>query len=191
MKHFREMCSSLAENSIKVKWNGQFIIRPAKTFSEKDFDNLANSGCSGLSVGIEAGSESVRYHMQKKFSNDDLEWFIRNLGDRGIKMKFLLIVGYPTETAEDFLETLDMLEKFKKYSPTTQISPHMMLIDKGTPLDFNHRELYDNFGFDFKNENSDYKERYRRFLKVFEVGQSLGYGFKDHALNKIQKFDTT
>ena len=185
------MCSSLAKNTIKVKWNGQFIIRPAKTFSEKDFDNLANSGCSGLSVGIESGSESVRYHMQKKFSNDDLEWFIRNLGDRDIKMKFLLIVGYPTETAEDFLETLDMLKKFKEYSPITQISPHMMLIDKGTPLDFNHRELYDNFGFDFKNENSNYKERYRRFLKVFEVGHALGYGFKDHALDKIKKFDTT
>jgi len=191
MKHFREMCSSLAENNIKIKWNGQFIIRPAKTFLEKDFDNLANSGCSGLSVGIESGSESVRYHMQKKFSNDDLEWFITNLGDRGIKMKFLLIVGYPTETAEDFIETLDMLEKFKEYAPITQISPHMMLVDKGTPLDFNHRELYDDFGFEFKNENSDYDERYRRFLKIFEVGQSLGYGFKDHALDKIEKFDTT
>ena len=57
-----------------------------------------------------------------------------------------------------------------------------------TPLDYDHRELYDDFGFEWSNENSDYKERYRRFLKIFEVGQSLCYGFKQHALDKIEKF---
>ena len=128
--------------------------------------------------------------MKKKFSDDDLEWFITNIGDRGIKMKFLLIVGYPTETKEDFLETLEMLKKFKRYAPTTEISPHMMLVDKNTPLDYNHRDLYDDFGFKWTNENSDYDERYRRFLKVFEVGAALGYKFKDHATNKIEKFNT-
>tara|TARA_B110000977_G_scaffold142990_1_gene181611 strand:- start:227 stop:1438 length:1212 start_codon:yes stop_codon:yes gene_type:complete len=190
MNHFREMCSSLANIDKKIKWSGQFIIRPKKTFLEKDFNNLANSGCSGLTIGIESGSEAVRYHMKKKFSDDDLEWFITNIGDRGIKMKFLLIVGYPTETKEDFLETLEMLKKFKRYAPTTEISPHMMLVDKNTPLDYNHRDLYDDFGFKWTNENSDYDERYRRFLKVFEVGTALGYKFKDHATNKIEKFNT-
>ena len=42
--------------------------------------------------------------MRKKFTNDDLDWFVTNLGKRKIKMKFLLIVGYPTETEEDFQE---------------------------------------------------------------------------------------
>jgi radical SAM superfamily enzyme YgiQ (UPF0313 family) len=188
MKHFRELCAELAKYEKKIKWDGQFIIRDKKTFNEKDFDNLANSGCAGLTIGIESGSESVRHHMRKKFSNEDLDWFITNLGERRIKMKFLLIVGYPTETPEDFQETIDMLHKYKKYSSFTEISPHMMLIDTGTPLDYDHRDLYDEFGFEWKNENSDYNERYQRFLKVFEVGQQLEYGFKKHALDKIKRF---
>ena len=189
MKHFRDMCSELAKREKKVQWNGQFIVRGAKTFSSEDFDNLANSGCNGLTMGIESGSEAVRDHMRKKFSNEDIEYFVTNLGDRNIKMKFLLIVGYPTETEEDFEMTLEMLRKYGKYSHLISVSPHMMLTYENTPLDLEHRELYDDYGFHWKNDISDYDIRYKRFVKVFEVGKEMGYNFNQHALEKIEKFN--
>jgi len=189
MKHFRDMCSELAKREKKVQWNGQFIVRGAKTFSSEDFDNLANSGCNGLTMGIESGSEAVRDHMRKKFSNEDIEYFVTNLGNRNIKMKFLLIVGYPTETEEDFEMTLEMLRKYGKYSHLISVSPHMMLTYENTPLDLEHRELYDDHGFHWKNDISDYDIRYKRFVKVFEVGKEMGYNFNQHALEKIEKFN--
>ena len=189
MKHFRDMCSELAKREKKIQWNGQFIVRGAKTFSSEDFDNLANSGCNGLTMGIESGSEAVRDHMRKKFSNEDIEYFVTNLGDRNIKMKFLLIVGYPTETEEDFEMTLEMLRKYGKYSHLISVSPHMMLTYENTPLDLEHRELYDDHGFHWKNEISNYDIRYKRFVKVFEVGKEMGYNFNQHALEKIEKFN--
>ncbi len=188
MKHFRTLCYELSKRERKIKWNGQFIIRNKRSFDDNDFDNLANSGCTGLTLGIESGSESVRNHMKKKFSNDDLDYFIHNLGKRNIKMKFLLIAGYPTETTDDFKQTIDMLYKFKKYSNITEVSPHMMLIDKNTPLDYNHRDLYDDYGFHWISNTSDYGIRYERFKEIFKVGHSCGYGFKKHALDKIEKF---
>ena len=188
MKHFRTLCYELSKRERKIKWNGQFIIRNKRSFDNNDFDNLANSGCTGLTLGIESGSESVRHHMKKKFSNDDLDYFIHNLGKRNIKMKFLLIAGYPTETTDDFKQTIDMLYKFKKYSNITEVSPHMMLIDKNTPLDYNHRDLYDDHGFHWISNTSDYGIRYERFKEIFKVGHSCGYGFKKHALDKIEKF---
>ena len=36
MKHFRDMCSELASKKKKIKWEGQFIVRGAKTFSQQD-----------------------------------------------------------------------------------------------------------------------------------------------------------
>ncbi len=189
MKHFRDMCKELASRDKKIQWNGQFIVRGAKTFSSEDFDNLANSGCNGLTMGIESGSEKVRDHMRKKFSNEDIDYFMKNLGDRKIKMKMLLIVGYPTETEEDFEETLQLLRRYKKYARYISVSPHMMLTYKNTPLDFDHRDLYDTEGFHWKNDISNYDIRLARFKKVFEVGQQMGYKFNKHALDKIEKFD--
>ena len=189
MKHFRDMCKELASREKKIQWNGQFIVRGAKTFSSDDFDNLANSGCNGLTMGIESGSERVRDHMRKKFSNEDIDYFMTNLGDRKIKMKMLLIVGYPTETEEDFEETLSLLKRYKKYAKYISVSPHMMLTYANTPLDFDHRDLYDTEGFHWKNDISNYGIRLERFKKVFEVGQQMGYKFNKHALDKIEKFD--
>ena len=189
MKHFRDMCKELASREKKIQWNGQFIVRGAKTFSSDDFDNLANSGCNGLTMGIESGSEKVRDHMRKKFSNEDIDYFMTNLGDRKIKMKMLLIVGYPTETEEDFEETLLLLKRYKKYAKYISVSPHMMLTYANTPLDFDHRDLYDTEGFHWKNDISNYGIRLERFKKVFEVGQQMGYKFNKHALDKIEKFD--
>jgi len=189
MKHFRDMCKELASRDKKIQWNGQFIVRGAKTFSSEDFDNLANSGCNGLTMGIESGSEKVRDHMRKKFSNEDIDYFMKNLGDRKIKMKMLLIVGYPTETEEDFEETLQLLRRYKKYARYISVSPHMMLTYANTPLDFDHRDLYDTEGFHWKNDISNYGIRLERFKKVFEVGQQMGYKFNKHALDKIEKFD--
>jgi radical SAM superfamily enzyme YgiQ (UPF0313 family) len=188
MKHFRDLCSSLANKEKKIKWNGQFIVRGSKTFSQQDFDNLANSGCSHLTMGLESGSEAVRNHMRKKFTNDDIDYFVNNLGDRNITMKFLLIVGYPTETEEDFEMTLELLRRYGKYSHLIGVSPHMMMTYKNTPLDMEHRELYDEDGFHWKNDISNYDIRYKRFIKVFEVGKEMGYNFNKHALEKIEKF---
>jgi len=188
MKHFRDLCSSLANKEKKIKWNGQFIVRGSKTFSQQDFDNLANSGCSHLTMGLESGSEAVRNHMRKKFTNDDIDYFVNNLGDRNITMKFLLIVGYPTETEEDFEMTLELLRRYGKYSHLIGVSPHMMMTYKNTPLDMEHRELYDEDGFHWKNDLSNYDIRYKRFIKVFEVGKEMGYKFNKHALEKIEKF---
>ncbi len=190
MKHFRDLCSELSKKDKKIKWDGQFIVRGSKTFSQQDFDNLANSGCSHLTMGLESGSEAVRNHMRKKFTNEDIDYFVNNLGDRNITMKFLLIVGYPTETEEDFEMTLELLRRYGKYSHLIAVSPHMMMTYKNTPLDLEHRDLYDEDGFHWKNDISNYDIRYKRFLKVFEVGKEMGYKFNKHALEKIEKFNT-
>jgi len=189
MKHFRDLCHELASRKKKIKWDAQFIVRDKKTFSQQDFDNLSKSGCGVLEMGIESGSEQVRHHMKKKFSNDDIEYFVTNLGERNIDMKFLLICGYPTETEKDFEETLDMLRKYRKYAKKITISHHIMITFQNTPLDLEHRDLFNSeFGYHWKNENSDFSIRFDRFKRLMKLAQDLGYQFQQHALDKVKHY---
>jgi radical SAM superfamily enzyme YgiQ (UPF0313 family) len=127
--------------------------------------------------------------MKKKFSNNDIDYYVKNIAERGIPLKLLLIVGYPTETEKDFQETLNLFYRYKNYAENIKISPHMMFIEKNTPIDLSHRELFSDYGFEWENELSNFDIRYDRFLKVFEEAQKQGYSFKKHALDKIKIFD--
>lgn len=188
MKQFRQLCAALAERERKIKWHGQFIARRKETFTEKDFDNLANSGCIGLTIGIESGSESVRHHMRKKFSNDDIEWFVTNIAKRGIGMKFLLIIGYPTETDADFDETMQLIFKYSPYKDQISLSIDIMRIEPHSPIETDHHDIYEGKGHDWYNQNSDLSERFERFIELFEYAEELGYSFPHHAHAKKERF---
>lgn len=188
MKQFRSLCKSLADKPKKILWNGQFIARKENTFSPQDFDNLANSGCESLTIGIESGSEKVRHHMRKKFSNEDIDWFLSNLISRGIHVKILLFVGYPTETVEDFEETKKLLTKYSQHAKRLSVSIDIMRIEHDTPIEYDYGHLYNGGGHDWWNELSNYETRLERYLELFDHAKALGYDFPYHAENKRQRF---
>ena len=188
MKQFRQLCHALAEHPKKIRWNGQFIARKENTFSPQDFDNLANSGCESLTIGIESGSEAVRDHMRKKFSNEDIDWFLTNLLERKIHVKILLFVGYPTETVEDFVMTKNLLSKYADHAKQLSVSIDIMRIEHDTPIETDYNDLYEGTGQNWWNEISNYELRLERYLELFDHAKSLGYDFPYHAENKRQRF---
>lgn len=184
MKEFREFCSLLAEKNIPVNWEGQFIFRNNTT--DKDWDNLKASGCKRVWVGIESGSEKVRSDMVKKFNNHALYDSIENLGKRNIKMVFLLLVGYPTETLEDYEQTLQLIRWSHNYKNLIEIRINPAMILPNTPLEKYH--WYDSIeNWKYKNEDGelDFAERYRRWEEANNLSLSLGYNiFPKHKEQK-------
>ena len=158
------------------------------TFSPSDFDNLANSGCVSLTIGIESGSEAVRHHMRKKFSNEDIDWFLSNLLSRKIHVKILLFVGYPTETIQDFEETKDLLTKYHKHAKHLSVSIDIMRIEHDTPIETDYAHLYQGDGQNWYNDISNYETRLERYLELFDHAKNMGYNFPFHAENKRQRF---
>lgn len=114
VSNFREMNTVLATklpNTLRYK--GYAICRDKKSSPREDFELAKVAGADIFKIGIESGSESVRYDMKKKFSNSDIDWFAMNCVDVGIKQIWLMFVGYPTETESDFQETLALLDRYK------------------------------------------------------------------------------
>lgn len=176
LKEFRVFCKSLAEANLPIEWRGQFIFRSGMT--DEDWDNLSASGCKGLWIGIESGSDAVRWHMKKKFTNNDMYQSIDALGKRKIDMLYLLMVGYPTETEEDFEETLDLLRKSVPYKKHVEVRCNIAMLLPGTEIyEDNHlwdgdTHLWESTTSD--NKKLDYETRYYRWKKVHDLVKELG-----------------
>ena len=114
MKAYRDFITVMAEHNSKasntITWGGQFIVRGLKSMTEDDWRLTKLAGAVNLAIGVESGSESVRDHMKKQFSNKDLDEFVEHAYLNKINLEFLMIIGYPTETEEDFKDTLKAME---------------------------------------------------------------------------------
>jgi|LakMenEpi03Aug12_release.lakeMendotaPanAssembly.Ray.scaffolds.fasta_scaffold210817_2 radical SAM superfamily enzyme YgiQ (UPF0313 family) len=195
LKEFKIFLKKLADYNNKVDkkltWRGQYIVRDSISEGEDHWNLMAQSGCKELWVGIEHGSERIRTHMGKKFKNSDIDYLVQQLEKHDIKAKFLMIVGYPMETQDDFQETLNLIERYKNLAGTIiksfEISDTLSILP-GTPL-FNNANHW-NIVIDDKFENNwicidnpdlTLDERINRVKIASQLTIDLGYNEKTDA----------
>lgn len=112
------MAEAKAKNSDlkNINYIGQFICRPQAQMPRSHYEAMHYAGCKQLTVGIESFSESVRTHMRKKFSNQDIDYHIEQSSYWNIKNVWLMICGYPTETLADYEQNLVYLKRYQRYA---------------------------------------------------------------------------
>ena len=196
ISNFREINQVLVrEIPNTIRYRGYAIFRGKNQMPEDDFRLAAQAGCYLWNIGIESGSEKVRYDMKKKFSNDDLDWSVRMLHRYGIKQNWLLIVGYPSETEKDFEDTKKLLTRYQHLNGGgaigIQITPTFMLLGN-SPLLMDHT-LAQKYGLEHVKEqgpymnkfwtstrylDNDYPTRSRRWKELVVLAQDLGYPFR-------------
>jgi radical SAM superfamily enzyme YgiQ (UPF0313 family) len=128
VSNFREMNTVIADQLPNVlEYRSYAICRGKRESPRSDFELASVAGAKLFKIGIESGSESVRYDMKKKFTNDDIDWFSENCIDYGINQIWLMFVGYPTETEKDFQDTLAMLDRYSTAIKNNDISVWLSL----------------------------------------------------------------
>lgn len=118
---FSDFVSTLASHNQhnpehSIKWIGQYITRPRSNRLNSDYySRLKASGGEGLTIGVESGSDAVRAHMKKHFETADIDHEIQQFDQHGIVCVLLFFSCYPTETWQDFLDTVNMFVRYQKY----------------------------------------------------------------------------
>jgi hypothetical protein len=194
-KKFTKITANFNRNlTDPIRWSSQFIIRSSGQVNEQYWQDIAESGGHKLAIGVETGSDTVRTHMNKKFSNEDLDYTMTMLDKYNITCTFLMIVGYPTETEKDFQETLDMFTRYKKYTHIiTNINIGSTLgILPGTPLYNNSKQFnievdkYENNWIALDNPELTLEHRIQRrhILKdhVLKLGYTIPVDSTEHML---------
>lgn len=109
------LIQNFGKNSEKIYWGGQAICTNQNHIPLRLYKQAAEAGLKYLITGIESGSETVRWDMNKKFKNLDILNFLMICYKLKINFVPLMIIGFPTETENDFQSTLDLLTQFKKF----------------------------------------------------------------------------
>jgi len=186
--NWRKLNSEIIERDLDIEYTGQFIAKPHGQTLDNDYVLAKKAGASHLSIGIESGSESVRNHMQKKFDNFSLYETIDNLNKNNIKQQWMLITGYPTETEEDFEDTINLLKKYKEFGHMISISIVSFLLlsdspiasqDKYKDLKFingnTNNESIENFWICLNNPTLNFEQRLTRYHRAIDTAIECGY----------------
>ena len=113
-------------------WTGHYITRPAHQIPAEYYKLMGTTGAQGLAIGVETGSDSVRNQMKKKFSTNDLDVEMQHFSKNNITAVLLFFSGYPTETWQDFLDTVLMFHRYQRYAADGTLQK----LSLGTPYQF-------------------------------------------------------
>ena len=193
-----------------LRYGGYAIFRDKKYMLEEDFRLAAEAGCKFWAIGVESGSERLRFEQGKKITDEDLDWSVANLSKYEIEQRWLMMCGYPTETEEDHELTLELYKKYaylgKKGLIKISVTPTFMLL-KNSPLLQNIKlrdELglahnlenpwMDRFWTTTKNPSNTFPVRLRRWREQVDLIKNLGYTWGpinnfDDAHKEVNEFE--
>lgn len=134
LPRFKDICRLLIRKQYGFDWFSYFRCSNS---DEEAFDLMAQSGCRGVFLGIESGSNQILVNMDKHAAVDQYGKGIRLLRERRILTFGSFITGFPGETAETVRETVD----FIKESGLDYYRSQIWYCEPGTPIFF-QKEKY-------------------------------------------------
>lgn len=109
-KTVREMIMQMKQRGIKINW---YCTTCANLVDEELLNEMYLGGCHMIRVGVESGSERLRYSVNKRISNDCYLKVFKKCSEIGIKTTAYFMIGLPSETKEDVKKTLSFIEELK------------------------------------------------------------------------------
>lgn len=92
-------------NKFNFKWRAMCHIKSIDAVDDKVLENIKDSGCQELSVGIESGSPQILKRIHKTDNIDTIIKSVERVLKIGINIKGYFICGFPNETVADLIKT--------------------------------------------------------------------------------------
>ncbi len=105
----RSLAERLIARGVVITWWGN--IRFEKTFTPELAALLARSGCVAVSGGLEVASDRLLGLINKGVTVEQVARVTRAFSDAGVMVHAYLMYGFPTETTQ---ETVDSLERVRQ-----------------------------------------------------------------------------
>lgn len=165
LKTVEKYAKAFIKNNLKINWMTDFRLE--RKFLDKNFVKLlADSGLKYASFGMESYSQNNLNNMNKGLSNEHFSESIINLSNNNIVVDLMLFKKFPTETKEDYKETLQFLVDNHKHIHVPVNLGEFTLLANSTIANnaekygvtivedkYNKRELFNDDVISFINKN--------------------------------------
>ncbi|MEP0265317.1 PhpK family radical SAM P-methyltransferase [Dokdonia sp.] len=134
-KRFKELLRLMIKSNFDFKWHSYYRCQFA---DEESIELMKESGCEGVFLGIESGSDTILGNMNKGSKVRQYEKGIKLLKRAGITTFGAFITGFPGENESTIKETIDFIEN----SGLDFFRTQMWFCEHITPI-WRQREKYD------------------------------------------------
>ncbi|AIQ51408.1 B12-binding domain-containing radical SAM protein [Paenibacillus sp. FSL R7-0331] len=108
-----KLAAAILEEGLDIRWGAE--IRLEEYWTPERCELLHQSGCTAISVGFESGNQRILNLINKGTRVDRLQETIQMFSEAGIGVQIMGFTGFPTETVEDALGSVEFLEKNTMY----------------------------------------------------------------------------
>ncbi|MDF9841709.1 MULTISPECIES: radical SAM protein [unclassified Paenibacillus] len=104
-----KLAAAILEEGLDIRWGAE--IRLEEYWTPERCGLLQQSGCTAISVGFESGNQRILNLINKGTKVDRLQETIQMFSEAGIGVQIMGFTGFPTETIEDALSSVDFLQE--------------------------------------------------------------------------------
>lgn len=109
-KYITTLCKSIIKQKLKFKW---VIQTRVELIDEEILYYLKKANCSTICVGVESGENRILNILNKNITKNELEKKIKLIKKFKIWIVNFFMIGNPTETKKEILNTIKFCKKLK------------------------------------------------------------------------------
>jgi radical SAM superfamily enzyme YgiQ (UPF0313 family) len=165
---------------VKIDCNMRFGI-----LKDKDYETMANAGFRFILFGLESANQKTLDRINKNLKVDQITEGVKLAKRAGLDPHVTVMVGYPWETKEDALETIELAKYLFKCGYVDTLQATIIIPYPGTPLfeeckrngwllteDWERYDMRETV-ISYPMSNEDIKELTQMFYKSFASPQYI------------------
>ncbi len=130
----KRLCKELIHRGLDLQWTAE--LRFEKNLSRELLTSMREAGCQKIVFGLETYNARLMDFMVKGITQENVDRICSDCVDLGIAVHCYVIVGFPTETEEESLETLNFIVNNTKLNSSYGFScqPCLFDLEKEAPI---------------------------------------------------------
>ena len=178
-KRVKQILNGMIENKLEMDWKCE-----ARTdhLDEEICELMSKTNCNRVKLGFESGSNRMLNLMQKDEDKAEMMRGAEMLRNAGVPFTAYFMAGFPGETDEDLMETINFAKEIKAdYYSLSIVAPYYGtkmyydLVDDGIQLDKKPWEYFFHQTGELMANTKISKKVLEKFLRLNELNKNYGY----------------